>query len=224
MGSHLLSAFLLSISSNIDSFAVAIAYGVKQLRIGFFANLLIAIVSSLGTFVSMSIGQSISSYLPQNIANLLGSGVLVAIGSWGIWEALYKRSKRKSKLHREKFNIDSTVKHEVSSRSSLDEISYESFLDNPEKADKNKSGDIDVREAIALALGLTINNLGSGVGGGISGLNIPFTTSLTFFLAIAAVLVGYFLGEKFAARMAGIWPEIVSGVLIILIAVYEYFS
>jgi len=126
-------------------------------------------------------------------------------------------------LHRQ-LNIDSTAQNQASPIPSLHEISYESFLENPEKADKNKSGDIDVREAIALAFGLTINNLGSGVGGGISGLNIPLTTSLTFFLAIAAVLVGYFLGERFAARIAGIWPEIISGVLIILIGVYEYFG
>ena len=63
MSIHILSSVIISVSSNIDEFAVAVAYGIKKVRISSSANLLIAIISSLGTFLSMSIGEMISGYL-----------------------------------------------------------------------------------------------------------------------------------------------------------------
>jgi putative Mn2+ efflux pump MntP len=83
MSLHLFSIALISISSNTDSFAVAIAYGIKKVKITILANLSIAIVSSLGTFLSMSVGQMISGYLPQSIASKLGSAVLIVGAAMG---------------------------------------------------------------------------------------------------------------------------------------------
>ncbi|ORX22526.1 sporulation membrane protein YtaF, partial [Thermoanaerobacterium sp. PSU-2] len=53
---HVISSLLFSISANIDNFTVAIAYGIKKIRIGILSNLLIALVSGIGTFLSMFIG------------------------------------------------------------------------------------------------------------------------------------------------------------------------
>ncbi|KAM3100284.1 hypothetical protein ACKFKG_01350 [Phormidesmis sp. 146-35] len=90
---HLLSSFLLSTSSNVDNFAVAVAYGVKKLKIGIFSNLLIAVVSALGTILSLSVGNVISRYLPGPVANVLGSSVLIVIGIIGIWDTLEREKK-----------------------------------------------------------------------------------------------------------------------------------
>ena len=66
---HLLSSFVLCFSSNVDNFAVAVAYGVKKLRIGILSNCLIALVSALGTLLSLSVGAVIERYLPDPVAN-----------------------------------------------------------------------------------------------------------------------------------------------------------
>jgi putative Mn2+ efflux pump MntP len=238
---HLLSSFLLSLGANVDAFAVAIAYGVKKLRIGYWSNFLIAFVSAAGTFLSMSVGTTISRYLPNEVANFLGSGVLIAIGLWAIWDTLEREKKRKreklrrrqvthslvaSGAHLSEFTDEVMAVNSQPGRSSaelLQDMSYESFLENPEKADADCSGSIDVKESVALALSLTINNLGSGVGAGISGLNIGFTSLLTFAVSVISVVLGYFLGDRFTASMTGIWAGILSGLIIIGLGVYEYF-
>jgi putative Mn2+ efflux pump MntP len=71
---------------------------------------------------------------------------------------------------------------------------------------------------------LTINNIGGGIGAGISGLNVTLTTGLTFVLAILALICGSALGDKFAKRMTDFWAGFSSASLIILIGIYEYFN
>jgi len=238
---HLLSSFLLSVTSNVDAFAVAIAYGVKKLKIGIWSNLLIALVSTGGTMLSMSVGTVISSYLPNSVSNLLSSGILIAIGLWGIWDTLEREKKRvrtkgrKRKMTRTlvavgayspEFFQESTVKEPESTpllTELMDDLSYESFLENPAKADTDRSGYIDVKESVSLAFGLTINNLGCGMGSGIAGLNIVLTSVLTFIFSIVAIVAGYFMGDRLIANMTSVWTGIISGLLVIALGIYEYF-
>ncbi len=237
---HLLSSLLLSLASNVDNFAVGIAYGVKRLKISLLSNLLIALISGLGTLLSMSVGDVISSYLPNPVANALGSIVLVVIGLWGIWETLKIEQKRKRKAtlrSREKSRSPVAAGNyqfasegysgeasysQSNSRSGLEDFSYEGFVARPEKADTDRSGHIGPKEAIALSFGLAINNLGSGVGAGISDLNVPLTTIITFIVSVLAIAIGFFLGKGFSAKMTGLWPGMASGVLIVLLGMYEY--
>lgn len=227
---HLLSSFVLCFSSNVDNFAVAVAYGVKKLRIGWLSNCLIALVSALGTLLSLSVGAAIERYLPDPVANAIGSAVLVAIGIWGIWDT-FEREKKRNRVKLRQLRrsmvaagVDSAFIPQLDAKSEpIDPLSYASYLENPEIADVDRSGEIDVKEAIALSFGLTINNLGTGVGAGISGLNIGLTTVLTFVSSILAVLIGYLLGEQFTTKMTGISAGVLSGVMIIVLGVYEYF-
>jgi putative Mn2+ efflux pump MntP len=239
---HVLSSFLLAMTSNVDAFAVAMAYGVKKLKIGLWSNLLIAAVSTGGTVLSMSVGTVISRYLPDSVANFLGSGVLIAIGLWGIWDTLEREKKRTRKRVRQRkmtrtlvaagayspefFHGTAMTEQALPTQplaELMDDFSYESFLENPAKADTDRSGYIDVKESISLAFGLTINNLGGGVGAGISGLNIVWTSALTFIFSLLAIVVGYFMGDRLTANMTSIWTGISSGLLIIALGIYEYF-
>jgi putative Mn2+ efflux pump MntP len=238
---HVFSSCLLSVSSNIDALAVAIAYGVKKLKIGMFSNILIALVSTSGTVLSMAVGAVINRYLPSSVANFLGSGVLIAIGIWSIWDTLEREKKRSRAKSKQKkldrslvaaggyatdFVKDAGLKGRggsVDGSDNMADLSYESFLENPERADRDQSGYIDVKESIALAFGLTINNLGSGVGAGISGLSIVLTAVLTFAFSLLAIVGGYFMGDRLTAKMTGIWAGILSGLLVIALGIYEYF-
>jgi putative Mn2+ efflux pump MntP len=238
---HLLSSFFLSSACNVDNFAVSIAYGAKRLRIDLLSNLLIALVSALGTILSMSVGAVISRYLPDPVANLLGSGVLIAIGLMEIGDTLERERKRNRQKVRQVKMLRSMVATGATSYysegavlareqsmdravSDVKQLSYETFLENPERADKDRSGHIDVKESIALAFGLTINNLGSGVGAGISGLSIALTAILTFIFSVASVISGYILGDRLNARMTGVWTGVLSGLMVVCVGIYEYFT
>lgn len=232
---HLLSIILLALSANVDNFAVAIAYGIKRLRIGLFTNLFIATVSAVGTYLSISVGEELGSYISIQAANLLGSAVLVAVGTYGIWDTLRRdriRSRKRSKIRQNQqvFAAASASGSELFTESAearpqefMEEFSYESFLERPEKADRDRSGSIDIRESIALAFGLTLNNLGVGIGAGISDLNVSLTTLLTFGLSVTALIVGYKLGKRSMARLSGLTAGLASGMLIVITGIYEYF-
>jgi putative Mn2+ efflux pump MntP len=235
---HLISALLLAIASNVDNFAVGIAYGVKKLKISTLTSLFIALVSAIGTFLSISVGEDINNYLSVDAANILGSIVLVAVGAWSIRDTLKtegQKAKKKARMRQEMRLLVSAGSHQSVSNPSYDdysqefsqeflqEFSYEKYLENPEKADLDRSGYIDVRESIALAFGLTLNNLGSGIGGGISHLNVGITSLLVFILSLLGMSGGYFFGDRFTTRISGFWAGIISGVLVIVVGVYEYF-
>ena len=204
---HILSSLLLALSGNVDNFAVGIAYGVKHLRISVLANLLIAGVSSVGTVISMLAGVAISQVLPNPVANALGSSVLILIGIWGIRETLksHKQSRKRKQL------------------SSPDELAYTTYIDDPARVDIDKSRSVELKEAWFLALALTINNLAGGIGGGISGLDIPLTTAFTFSASLLAINGGFWVGDSMSFRLSGFWPGILSGVLLIGLGIYEYF-
>lgn len=225
------SIFLLAIATNVDNLAVAIAYGVRKIKIGKASNLMISLVTGIGTYVSISVGMTIRNYLNASASNLIGSFVFVTIGLWVIWEAQQQKKKFKNQYRlREQENVSiaggtnkKVIDDDAASLQQIyDEVSYESFIAVPEKADKDKSGYIDVKESIALALGLTINNLVSGVGAGISGFEVAITSGMSFVLSLLAISTGYLLGARFTVKMSGIWTGILSGCLLIGLGVYEY--
>ena len=86
----ILSALLFSLSSNLDNVVVGTAYGIKKIKIGIIANLIIAIVTSTGTFLSMSLGVYISKFLPHSIANGLGAGVIIILGVYFVTQSIIK--------------------------------------------------------------------------------------------------------------------------------------
>jgi putative sporulation protein YtaF len=226
MGLHIFSVILISISSNTDSFAVAIAYGIKQVRITIGANLLIAIVSSFGTFLSMSIGQIISGYLPHSIASMLGSGVLISIGILGMLQTIqqeWNRRKIEQYTQQESYSVSSFF-HQSQSLALRDNNTHEKYIDNPLNKIRDRSRSIGIKQSIPLAFSLTLNNIGGGIGAGISGLNITLTTGLTFILAVLAIISGATLGGRIARRMTEFWAVLLSSTLIITIGIYEYFN
>jgi putative Mn2+ efflux pump MntP len=79
------------------------------------------------------------------------------------------------------------------------------------------------REAGALATALTLNNLGAGLGAGVSHVDIAFTTVLTFGLSIAAIVSGYLLGSRTAIAISGRELGLIAGLLLVILGLYEYF-
>lgn len=115
---HILSPLLFTISANTDNFVVGLSYGIKKIKIGLVSNLLIALISLVGTILSMSVGKIIFDFVPENASNLTGSIILILIGSWTIVKPLFKK------------------------------IRSDDVLENPEKVDKDNSSSIDAKESV----------------------------------------------------------------------------
>lgn len=188
---HILSSLLFALSANADNFVVGLSYGIKKIRIGLPSNFLIALISLLGTILSMSLGKVIYQFIPEHMSNIIGSILLILLGSWTIIKPLLKGEDPND------------------------------ILENPEKADKDNSLYIDVKESVTLAFALTINNIGLGIGASVTGLNIALTSVLTFMFSLLMIIMGYFLGSSFSSKEFNHRATIVSGLIIIALGIYE---
>ena len=200
-----------AVSSSIDNLGVGISYGIRKIRIGIGANLLIGFICFLMSIVGISFGVWLSKILPGMFPMIIGSFFLIIIGIRIILLAV----PRKKVLA-------------VSDENSNPSLSIKGILKNPEIADVDNSGEIGWGEAMILGVALSANALTNGLGAGLLGFS-PFTISLTAAIgSIISVWVGVKLGHKLSdvrigSFTLGQFGTIISGILILIIAMGVFF-
>lgn len=191
---NVISSILFAISANADNLVVGLSYGINKIKIRPISNLIISIITVTGTILSMSLSKVIVRFLPVYISSIIGSVILILIGAWTLFKILFKKT-----------NLNS-------------------ILNNPEKADKDNSLDIDRKEAIILAFALSINNMGLGIGASITGLNVIITSFFTFVFSLLMIRIGHFSGTNYLSKIFGQRAEVVSCLIIIALGVIEFFT
>lgn len=184
----MLLCFLCALSSSLDSFTVSVSYGIRNIKLPYKSILAVCIISTIGTFLPMKFGQIIISYTGENIINYIGSIILIIIGAFFIYETVVAK--------------DDIIKD---------------VLNNPTTIDIDKSGTIDINEALILAIALTVNNIAVGVASSVAGLSIIHTTLFTFIVTFVSIQLGYSLGKHKLANSFGNYSQITSGFIMILI-------
>ena len=77
---HIFASILLAFSASLDSLIIGIAYGIKKIKIKFSINIIIALIVTLGTFLSMVLGAILSEFIPIYICNYIGATLLIIVG------------------------------------------------------------------------------------------------------------------------------------------------
>ena len=98
------------------------------------------------------------------------------------------------------------------------------MIEYAEKSDLDKSGDINIKEALIVAFGLTFNNLGTGIAASITGVNIQFTVIFTFILSILTIIIGEVVGNHVLGKLFGKYAPLISGILLIILGIIEFFN
>lgn len=195
----LISAFLLSLSACLDNIVVGIAYGMKRTKIGLGSNLLIAIITSCGTLVSMLFGRLIATVLPVTIAQNLGASMIILIGIYFILEYCINKNKNDAN------SLPDIVKEDICCNNNTNICDIK----------------IGLRETIMLAFALTINNLGIGISASLAGVNIAATVILTFLISLITIILGVAMGYNVIGRICGKYAGLVSGILMIILGIFE---
>ena len=191
----MLNSILLAISSSIDSLGIGITYGIKNTKISLVGKIILFIISITITYISIFLGNFIQNIFPSFLTKLIGSGIIIFMGIYICFEALKNR--------RNSSNV----------------------FNNPISSDFDNSKIIDSKEAIFLAIALSLDSLCIGICGSIIDINLvlfPFLVSIfqLFFLSI-----GTFIGihiNTFYKLPQNIW-SIISGILLILIGFLRFF-
>ena len=190
-----LSILLFVIAASLDILVVSLAYGLKDIKINFSSTLVITSISALGTFISMILGKFLVDLIPVKLGDIIGGLVLLLLGFYSIYS-----------YFKEKNNSSPTF-----------------ILENPEVADKDKSGNIDFKESLALSLALALNNFGLGIGASISGLNIAFTTISTFIISLIFISLGFYLSKTIKSKNISKNSNLIAGIIIIILSLFIIF-
>lgn len=94
---QLFAIVLLALSTSLDSLGVGIVYGLRKIRLPFASNLLIAVLSGLGTFTAMKAGEYVFTLLPGMWAGYISSGVMIAAGVWIMFQSWAKPGENNGK-------------------------------------------------------------------------------------------------------------------------------
>lgn len=186
-----LSALLFGISANIDTFVLGLSYGVKKQQIRFGTNLIISLITFLGTLCSIGLGLKMAAFLSPGMAETAGGILLLLLGAYYCLKCLFLR-------------IRSSKKGNSVNAASLS-VASDPFL--------------SYQETFALGLALTVNNAGMGIGASFAGIPLLFTSAFTFFLSALFLAAGNRFGIRFAPPAIQRYADLLSGLIIIALGI-----
>jgi len=204
---ELVPILLIAISSNADNMVVGIAYGIRNIRVPLRSNLFIALFTGVLTLVSMLAGQGLRYSMPQQLASVLGGVIIAGIGVWILLQSA-----------RLPATASETPAARIRRPKALDRVF--TVLNDPASADRDLSGEIDVKEVWLLAIALSLNNVTNGVGSGMAGLDPVLTTIAVTAFSVAMLSAGVTAG-RYGQRMVGSFAKVISGVLLIAAGIYS---
>lgn len=201
MKMHLLTVIFVGIIANVDNLAIGCSYGIKQTKIPFVSNLFIALMSMICALVGLLAGHWITAFVKPVVANALGGGLLVIIGGLTVCSTFFERKQQ----------IDETS-------SNFFKVIYQ-----PKKADLDMNNTISVKESIFLGLALALNSITTSFSVGLTDPSFGLYVLSIGIFSLLTIWVGTLLGNQINALLKNleIYGNIIAGVLLILIGLYE---
>ena len=194
---QLFSSFLFGVSASLDALIVGITYGIRQIHIRFWHNLLISLITLTGTCLSVVIGGMLMTLLPASFVEIIGGGLLILLGCYYLL----------------KFMISSMKKFLKSKKTATAEIQQTS----------NKTAPVALTIAEASFLGITLsaNNMGIGLSASIAGLSLAPAAIVTFLCSFLFLLAGNRLGRCRVLQLAEHYADPISGILLIILGLFR---
>lgn len=186
----LLSAVLVSAVSNLDNLAVGVAFGIRETRIAPINNLIIAAITMAGTAGAVTSGGALSGLIAPDAASLVGSLIIIGIGA-------------------------ATALGSLSSVRVLERIPFPTSVGLHRGSLRN--GVISSREAVALGVALSLNNVGTGVGAGVAGVPPLATTLLAGVCSLLCVGGGSLVGGSLGRLLFGPRAPLIAGLVLLAV-------
>ena len=202
---------LLVLAVSLDAFVASVHYGVKKIKIPFLSILIINLICSFLLGLSTFLGQEAQRFLPEGLTSMISFVILVFLGIYYLFEGLIKFYLESKK--------DKTGEIEIKFADIRFMVNI--YIDET-KADKDKSKVLDSREAIYLAIALSLDSLTIGFGSGLSDMHYLNIVILSFLAGFISIFSGLKVGERISSgiKFNLSW---VSGILLIVLAILRLF-
>ena len=208
----LFSSVLFALSASLDALLVGISYGIRGISIRLWQNLLVSLITLLGTCLSMGFGTLLLPILPGSVASRIGSTIVMLLGLYYMTKNLFCRLWQT-------YTTKSSTCTELQKNSAEDATPplCAGADDLPSQA---KSSDF-MREILLMGAALSLNNIGIGLGASISGLPFLSTSVATLFFSVLLLFLGNRLGRSRLFHFADCLSEPLSGALLLLLGVCQ---
>ena len=209
--SLLMEILVFTFALSIDSFGASFAYGASKIKIPLTSVFTISGICSGILFVSLLAGQGFLSLIPLSVSNNISFFLLFSIGLIKFFDShirhlINEGGLKKRKIHFQFCSISFIV----------------TIYGDPEKANIDKGQDLSPKEAISLALALSLDSGIAGLSAGTPALHPFLTLFCSLLFGILAVMLGSSLGNRLTEKsnLDFTW---LGGVLLICLAFFEYF-
>lgn len=210
----LISSLLFGISASLDALLVGISYGVRQVHIRFWQNLIISLVTLLGTCLSVGLGHKLIPLLPKAFQGCAGSVILILLGLYYIAKWVFTSIRN----CRPKAPPETAKTPEIASACVNDAV----FTGDISPA-ITPSSQLKLMEVFTLSLTLSLNNLSAGLSASLAGLTLIPTAVSTLACSILFLFSGNRLGRSPVLQMAGRAADPLSGILLIGLGLVQFF-
>lgn len=196
----------LIIALSLDAFLVSITYGLDNIKVNF-ASVIIAFISTLFLFLSLSFATYIQSFLSEQTALALSAGLLMLLGSCSLFKSLWKSWLGKLKKQPMCVKFKNIVL--------LLEI-----VEDEKKADIDNSNTLSMHEALMLSMALSLDSLASGFAYGLSMTPTILVYLINFIVSLLFVPLGLMIGKMMKGHLR--WDlSWFSGAFLILLAFWR---
>jgi putative Mn2+ efflux pump MntP len=182
-----LAALLIGAVSNLDNLGVGVAFGIRGTRIGAVSNMIVAGITTAATAAAVTCGHVVSGFLPSEMTAWLGPLIIITIG------------------------VATVLTSAQPSRPPDSAPAGPGAWRHP----RDVEGVISWRESIVLGVALSVNNLGTGIGAGVSGIPALATAVAAGLLSLAFVGGGFQFGRAFGRVALGRHAPLVAGLLLL---------
>ncbi|NIK76546.1 putative sporulation protein YtaF [Paenibacillus castaneae] len=200
---HWISIILIGMASNIDNLGIGVSYGARSLRIPILSNLFIAILAMVAAYASITMGGFISGYFPKEYANVIGGIIIIGLG---IWSFKPRAESRRAAKFRKACKKESFAPFEKLWAGNLNPVHVISW-----------------KQSISLGFALSINGMAMGFGAGVTGTQPLMTTISIGVFSLITVAIGERIGYLIARTWLGKYSNIIGGLMLISIGLYEIF-
>jgi len=204
----IISVILLCMAVSVDGFGVGFSYGLRKVHIPLPSLFIICLSSALSIFISMQVGSRVADVFGEGPASYFGGIMLMLVGFYLIKQAFFCKKEKPTP--------------EMPKKTGLALLA--AILREPEKADFDRSGEINAREAVILGVALALDAFGTGFSAammGFSPLAVSLTVGITKLIFLSAGLV---FGKQYAQKFKEGNATFVAGVVLMLLGLKHVFS
>lgn len=205
----ILESVLFVTALSTDTFISSLAYGSNKIKIPFTS---IQVITSLCTGIlgiSLLLGVFLKGYMPEELLKIISFLILFLLGISRLMDNLVKMLIEKhTALHKQikfcMFNLKFIL----------------NIYADPKEADTDQSKILSPKEALSLAIALSLDSLAAGVGAGLGNVNVLAVIISSIILSVIAIKAGEQIGKKISDKV----PFQISwlgGVLLMTLAVFR---